>query len=167
MTTVQWMLNVGQRVPNFTLTDLHNQPVNLARYRGQKNLVLVFLGSVAANEIQAMLKEYSSKYSRIQEENGQVVVFLPLAWQKAVSELGELPFPVLLDADEKAHRSLLAGGPGSDLASAVLITDRFGEIYAAYRKGEEAFPPSVEEVLRWLNFIEIQCPECGAEEWPA
>jgi hypothetical protein len=39
------------------------------------------------------------------------------------------------------------------------------EIYAAYLSGYDSTLPGAQEILDWLVFINIQCPECGAPEW--
>lgn len=45
-------------------------------------------------------------------------------------------------------------------------TDRFGEVFAAYKAGQGKSLPSVEEISGWIDFINSQCPECGPLEWP-
>jgi hypothetical protein len=42
-------------------------------------------------------------------------------------------------------------------SSAVFLTDRFGEIFFSARHPEAL--PDAAEVLRWLEFINAQCPE--------
>ena len=41
-TAPQTQLKVGDRAPDFTLTDTEGQPVKLGDFRGQKNVVLAF-----------------------------------------------------------------------------------------------------------------------------
>jgi len=36
-----------------------------------------------------------------------------------------------------------------------------------YRAAEGQTIPSAQEIIKWLTFINIQCPECGHPEWPA
>ena len=48
----------------------------------------------------------------------------------------------------------------------IYITDRFGEVFAVYR-GKRETMPSAQEIIKWLTFINIQCPECGHPECPA
>jgi hypothetical protein len=52
-------------------------------------------------------------------------------------------------------------------AMAIYITDRFGEVFAVYREAVGQTMPSVQEIVKWLTFINIQCPECGHPECPA
>jgi hypothetical protein len=48
------------------------------------------------------------------------------------------------------------------LAPAALVADRWGEIvYLETASGGQTFRfPDVNELLSWVHFIEIQCPEC-------
>ncbi|HSB75204.1 MAG TPA: hypothetical protein VLC12_06095, partial [Terriglobales bacterium] len=50
---------------------------------------------------------------------------------------------------------------------AVYITDRFGQVFAAFRTGLGEPAPGVDDILGWLEFINRQCPECFPPEWPA
>ena len=44
-------------------------------------------------------------------------------------------------------------------APVVLVADRWGEIL--YLESGQAYrPPDVDELLSWVHFAEIQCPEC-------
>ncbi len=65
----------------------------------------------------------------------------------------------------------------------VFVTDRYGELYAAWESEHEAGArmgagvgrvtdrplqlPPVEEVLSWLAQIQIACEECYSPHWPA
>jgi hypothetical protein len=49
-------------------------------------------------------------------------------------------------------------------APALLVADEWGEVYEAFPAGAEHKWPSPDEVLEWVRFIAIQCPECEAPE---
>lgn len=49
--------------------------------------------------------------------------------------------------------------------SAVIIPDRDREIHHIFRPTESEWPPTADEVVSWLVFMNIQCPECCAPEW--
>jgi hypothetical protein len=53
----------------------------------------------------------------------------------------------------------------SYIEPAICISDRYGEVYFSAFFADTA--PSADNVLEWLRYIEIQCPECGVSEWPA
>jgi len=48
----------------------------------------------------------------------------------------------------------------------VYITDQFGEVFAVYRTREGQSLPNIADILNWLEFVNAQCPECEAPEWP-
>ena len=45
----------------------------------------------------------------------------------------------------------------------VLIADRWGEIVHVATAGREGTLPSVDELLEWVHFTEMKCPECEGE----
>jgi hypothetical protein len=72
----------------------------------------------------------------------------------------DLPFPLLSDpAGEAAAKQGLH-------PPAVVVTNRFGEIWAAWAGGDGHALPDGPAIQGWLDFIELQCPECGVAEWP-
>lgn len=42
----------------------------------------------------------------------------------------------------------------------VIVADRWGEIVYVYSDDRIASMPSPDELLEWVNFVRIQCPEC-------
>jgi len=74
---------------------------------------------------------------------------------------------VLADDDNgRVHRQLGALGSQGDDAAAVYVTDRFAEVFGAYRTSEGQPLPGIADILNWLEFINAQCPECEPPEWP-
>jgi hypothetical protein len=47
-----------------------------------------------------------------------------------------------------------------------VIADRFGEVWAAWLAGDRHAFPSEPEMDGSLQFIELQCRESEAPEWP-
>lgn len=45
----------------------------------------------------------------------------------------------------------------------IAIADRWGEMVAARTLDAQTSPPSVDELLEWITFVEEQCPECPPE----
>jgi len=50
-------------------------------------------------------------------------------------------------------------------ATSFYVTDRYREIYATMRPEQPGWPARTDDVLQWLTFINIQCPECSPPEW--
>jgi peroxiredoxin len=115
------------------------------------------------------LAEMARRHAEFLEEEAKVVAIFQCPWRQAklIKDRQELPFLVLADEDGRVYRSLGALTPAGNQAPAVYITDRFGEVFAAYRTGEGQPVPSADETLEWLRFINRQCPECFPSEWTA
>jgi len=69
------------------------------------------------------------------------------------SEIQDEEAEIIVCEDNELHRA------------AICIADRYGEVYFSAFFSDTA--PSAENVLEWLRYIEIQCPECGVSEWPS
>ena len=49
------------------------------------------------------------------------------------------------------------------VAPAVVITDRWGEVYATTAVATIAALPSADAIFEWLRYINHECPECQGE----
>jgi peroxiredoxin len=159
----------GQLIRDFTLISTLGQEISLSDYRGHSNLVLVFAGESGGNPDLKVLAEVAADYNRFQDEETQVLGIMQCTQERAarIGQEANLPFPLLVDEDGRIHRSASAADKSGHRAMAIYITDRFGEVFAVYREAAGQTMPSVQEIVKWLTFINIQCPECGHPEWPA
>lgn len=73
---------------------------------------------------------------------------------------------MLADPENKVRCRYLELMPGGSQENVVFVIDRYGAPYAALAGAEAGDPAVHEEILEWLGFIGIQCPECGIAEWP-
>ena len=156
----------GEIFPAFTLPGMDEPPVILEEYRGRTNLVLVFVGDeLGGSPVTGLLEELVARTHTLRAELAQVVV---VATSRPAADLpnGQEAFPVVLDEDARVHRRAGAIDAVGRPTPAVFVTDRFREIFGAYLPGHGPALPSAQEIIEWLVFINIQCPECGAPEWP-
>ena len=158
----------GQLIRDFTLTSTQGHPISLSDYRGRSNLVLVFAGGGDSSPDLKILAEIAADYGRFIDEQTQVLAVMQCTPAKAarIKEEANLPFPLLVDEDGRIHRHTGAADNYGQPATAIYITDRFGEVFAVYRAAEGQTMPDVREIVTWLAFINSQCPECGPPEWP-
>ncbi len=142
----------GARIRDYALHDVAGKKVEFSAYRGKYNLVIVFCGDIkAAKRISDTLAGVGDELSE-RDSLALVVVEKTAPWNS-----GSNAVLIASDAEGVAHREVAA-----EPDPKVFITDKFGEVYASL---EEI--PAVEEILRWLDFINNQCPECEPPEWPA
>lgn len=159
----------GQLLRDFALSSVAGKAVSLADYRGRSSLVVVLLGDANQREGIDLLHHLARQHAQISESEAQVLAICACSRERAeaVKFREGLPFVVLADADAKVHCQLGVVSGQRVPTLAVYITDRFGEVFAAWSTAQRQAPPDAEEVLGWLEFISIQCPECFPPEWPA
>ncbi|MGH7963534.1 MAG: peroxiredoxin family protein [Candidatus Binatia bacterium] len=158
------------RLPDFALpSSEEGQRIDVSDYRGRRNLVVAFVGNPDRPPCRQLLSGLAQRYPEFVEEETKVLVAVRGSVHEAaqIKARYHLPFPVLADEDGQVFQAFGALTPYGAASMAVYITDRFGQVYWGYRIDEGQSPPRVEEVLEWAHFIELQCPECGAPEWPA
>jgi peroxiredoxin len=154
----------GTIFPPFELLAADGSPAGLELYRGRYNLVVVFAGEELGTGATApLLEELAARQEELIAEMTQLLIVSHVA---VASQIDPETFPLLIDADAQVHYRVDAADTAGCPTPAVSVTDRFREIYATYVSSEGSALPSAEEVIDWLRFINIQCPECGVTEWP-
>lgn len=150
----------GYRLRDFVLQSVDGYDVRLSDYRGGCNLILIF--NARSEDCVDLLRDLASHYSNVRAELAEALVITPESAVRKGSP--QLPFPVLADAERliQAEYGLQSGG-GS--ISGVFIADRFGELAASY-VGPEVTNATFASILKWLEFVNSQCPECEPPEWP-
>lgn len=156
----------GYRLREFTLISTEGKGIHFSDYRGRRDLVVLLAGK---SEPQcALLAELGQYDSQLREEEAQVLAVIQGSRREVAgaAERLVLPFPLFVDEDGSVHRQLGAADSKGRPAPALYITDRYGEVFAAYRSAAGQGLPRAGEVLNWLSFINSQCPECEPPEWP-
>jgi hypothetical protein len=123
----------------------------LSQFRGRSNLVIVSEAEV--DRVSPLLAGLAAQASAIRNRESKVLLIGAPGRFSAESQ--QSTFPV---AGISSATTLPAG-------ARVIITDRFGEIFAAFRNGSDEPIPSANEILLWLDFINQQCEECSPPEW--
>jgi peroxiredoxin len=152
----------GQLFPDATLPAADGSTVSLGDFKPGWDLVMVMLGADdgITPELERLLDALAEGHAAVEAEDGKV-----LAVHEARAPDGwRWPFPLLADRDGALHRRVGALDDSDRPAPALYVTDHYREIYAALRPGEHGWPESADDVVRWLVFVNIQCPECNAPE---
>ncbi len=157
----------GHRLHEFELTGALGGVIRLSDFRGRANVVLIASDDQPATA--RLTADIAGRYSEIKSEEAEVLAIVHMSRESAAEtkQRGNLPYLVLADDNGRLHRDFGAiDSKGADLA-AVYVTDRFGEVFAAFRTAAGDTLPSADDVLNWLEFVNAQCPECEPPEWPA
>lgn len=154
--------------PAFSLERIGGGRVSLHDYYERSSLVVLFPSAgedkAADRGSPAVLDRFASRLDEIERAGAEVVALIPEARATPGSLYLDhaLPFPVLTDPGGKVrenYASLMVPElvpPGSAL---VYILDIYGAPWAAYVGASLDEDGLVDEVLSWVVFIGIQCPE--------
>lgn len=152
----------GYRLRDFMLRSTAGAEARLSDYRGRSNVIVVF-GALLTERL-ALIRDLTAQYRRIREEQAELLLIVPVGLVEGSERSIQLPFPILVDSGRKVYAEY--GLQASDDAiSAIFIADRFGELAASYVEAGTANATSA-SILKWLEFINSQCPECEPPEWP-
>ena len=145
--------------PGFSLPSSRGHPVSLTDYRGRSNLVLLFAHGADCPACWQAVESFATHRDAYRAQGTEVLVVCP-----ASAEEASLPSPdglqVLRDPEGTVRRAYAALLPGASPEDALLfVLDRYGAPYAAVACPEPDEASLRPEVLEWLAFIEVQCPE--------
>ena len=131
------------------------EPVELRRGTGPQ--VLVLMHSVTCGACRRYVREELAPVARAIAEWGgrlSVVVAGPLANAATFAETTTDALEVLMDADATL----------APLGTAVVVADEWGEVHYVTDADAVHDLPRRDEVLSWVRFLAIQCPECEGPE---
>ena len=149
-------------IPSFQLPSTRGVSIGpRSYYRRRRNLVIFFFHDGQCQVCKGILDNLARHYSEFKENNAEVLGVSSVRQDEAMAltQTLKLPFPLLFDStgevvDRFTHREPRTGRP----VPTIIITDRFGAVYTTIQV-EESNPPRMEEILDWVKFIELQCPE--------
>jgi peroxiredoxin len=163
-----WVLfdEVDQRspAPYFRLASVMGRPVTRNDYRGLDNLVLFFGHAVDCPGCQNVLREFTAHLREYNQNEAVTLAIFPdlFVRENGLAVFQETPFPVLSDPGgevRKRYTALMAHNLVSDQDNLIFVLDQYGGPYAALI-GEELDEPDLQkEVLEWLEYISLKCPE--------
>jgi len=152
----------GQLFPDARLPTRDGGTITLDTFRPKWDLVMVMLGAEGVSPGMAQLLDaLAAARTDVEAEDGKV-----LAVSASVTPTGDWrwPFPLLLDADGHVHQRAGAVDVAGRPAPALFTTDHYREIYGVMHPGEPSWPTTAKDVIDWLVFANIQCPECNTPE---
>lgn len=155
----------GFMIRDFALPSSRGEDVRISMLRSQSNLVVVFPGH--SDAMRVFLQDVERHGREFVERESTVVAVVPCGpGEQATPIAGGSPILVLYDKTHAAYRFSGATDENGCLVPLAYLTDRFGEIVSTYVAPAHPMPPSIDELLRTLEFVNQQCPECEPPEWP-
>jgi peroxiredoxin len=147
--------------PEFRLLSLNGNWLAASQLYADGSLVLMFLHASEEPVCQDFISSLQSNLAVYQHRNAQVAVVFP----QPVTEISSIKSgPALIflaDPDNTARRvyaSLMAPELVQETDIMLFVLDNHGGIYICL-VGAEPENEAQDELLTWLDYISIQCPE--------
>ena len=151
----------GRLLRSFTLPGFDGTPVDTFRYRGRQSLIILFHDGADCAECAGLLRKLAADSARFEAEGAQLISVSTGDGpdERALAESIAPHILTLFDPQRKAS------GVQGFTPPALVITDRYGEIFALWRPDDEQALPAVEDIYGWLVWIEAQCAACTTINW--
>lgn len=148
---------VGGRIGPLDLPVPDGPPVRLRR-GGRSATVLIRVPRDASPEVRAWLAEVDGARASLAQWDGRVVVVVA----GGVDDARKLAAATGILLPVTAHPS---GAPPTDAEDvAIVVIDRWGEVYHVIRAATAHDLPSPHGLEEWFRFLGTQCPECGVPD---
>ena len=149
--------NPARRLPDLRLAPAAGGNAVPVRAHGRISTVLLLRHTrdcLACDEYAELL---ASRGADIADWDGRVLVVVTESEAGGPISSGTSTLPAVIDQGDRLTNALNAQAP------ALAVTDRWGEIHLMENAGTEHRFPSADEVVSWLRYLAIQCPECQGE----
>jgi len=154
-------INVGDKAPDFTLSDVDLKPRSLKEFLGQKIVLAFFVGAFTSTCTKEMC-EFRDSMARLIDLNAQVIglsVNDPFS-NKGFTEKNRLPFPILSDYKREVIRTYglelpnFAGLNGYTVAKrSIFVIDSKGIVRYVWVSDNPAVEPNYQEIQNVLEQI--------------
>jgi len=153
------MVMVGEKSPDFTLTDTELRPRSLGEFLGNKTVLAFFVGaftSVCTKEM-CMFRDSMARLANLKAKIVGIAVSDPFS-NKAFAEKNFLTFPILSDYKREVIRmygielSNFAGLTGYTTSKrAIFILDKNGVVRYSWITDDPAVEPNYNEIETFLE----------------
>ncbi|MGZ4787884.1 MAG: hypothetical protein ACXVZX_05145 [Terriglobales bacterium] len=151
----------GQLLRDYELTKADGTTFLLSDFRGKQNLVLLLFPERIEVAHAQLLRDLAEKSGEVRENETRVIVVVRPEQLQAVQAISE----ELTAATGDSGNLFAELAPDSE--AAIYLTDKFREVFHVYRVTTDAAPPSADDIVGWIKFVAMNCPECHPPEWPA
>ncbi len=149
----------GQLVRDYALLRPDGSAFMLSDFRNKLNVVLIVVAQRTEGAAQ-LIRQIAEKSAEVRDNETQVMVVL------RPEELNRWPVPPeLIAASDPTGRCFDELRAETD--TAIYFLDKFREVFHVYRIPIDQPLPTADDVLGWIRFVAMQCPECHPPEWPA
>jgi hypothetical protein len=102
-------------------------------------------------------------YGSIWQHQNLVLVTLPLGGAPSAEHYASQLASLVPEFNARNATCVVARGTIPGVAPGILIADRWGEVVQVEAHDDVAGFPPPRELLEWLDYVRIRCPECEGE----
>jgi hypothetical protein len=121
--------------------------------------VLFFPHSAACPACAPYVQELANAAVGLSDWDGRTLVVVPAGEELEAAVLQEMARGLTVLLDRAGSASARARAEVPDGSAALLIADRFGDIWHGYDIGAGHALPDVRELEAWLRYLGTMCPE--------
>lgn len=164
-------LTVRGLIPSFQLQAVNRSTgISPWHYKQRYSLVILLFHHANCNACRELLLSLSQHYQTYRALEAEVLA-ISTCWQlDRVEHLQEfadhhaIPFPILWDQQGQVRDTYLKEKTDRSQVG-LFICDRFGELYMQSIANEADELPDEHEIRSWVEFVDMQCPECFPPTW--
>lgn len=149
----------ARRLPDLRLASAPGGSPVPIRPPGRVSPVLLLADGAECGACRAWLRSLAASSADVADWDGRVIVVVPTSPDHAVRIADDAAPPITILADPDR---MLAARLGIS-APALVIADQYGEIHHAAPAGDDHDLPEPTEIVSWLRYLAVQCPECQGE----
>lgn len=164
-------LSITGLIPSFQLPAI-NRDVEISPwdYKQRRSLVIFLFHDATCAACSNLLLNLAQHYAAYRNAETEVLAIATSAQPETIQSLQqfadqhEIPFPVLWD-QQGAVQQAYCGAIADSSPVGVFVCDRYGELYMQAVEQEADQLPAEAEIKGWVEFVDMQCPECFPPSW--
>lgn len=151
-------------LPDFVLETLTGDFIQLSNYRGLMKPVIYFPGNQPNRNYRDLVIGFEQNLDQYKEEDAVIFIILPRnpRYSEQLVMFAENSIYILTDLDGKVRQrysDLMAPGMIVPEDECLFVADQYGGPYTAWIGKTEPGKDFQKDIINWLEFIGVQCPE--------
>jgi len=160
-------MNKITNLPFFELPSTGDKTMSSQTFWQKRNLLLVMLPNASSDYGRKLVEKLNETYRQCQKFESEVLVIVGGEKERTEVMYRKLrsPFPFLFDVDRSVYSKIIGNEDTHQFW--LLVVDRFGTVWSTNRASQRDDPGKlIKNAMESLNFINLQCPECGVHDMP-
>lgn len=158
-------------IPSFQLPAVNRSiAITPWHYKQRYSLVIFLFHHATCSACRELLLSLSQHYQAYRACEAEILAVATCCQSDGIEHLQEfadqhnIPFPILWDQQGRVSSNYLKEKTDRSRVG-VFVCDRFGELYMQSVADEANELPDEHEIRSWVEFVDMQCPECFPPTW--